>query len=92
MPVVLFIANLFGISVFRLAVYAGIFVAVITAGLTIRQHYINVGWYKHQAKVERQDNAAVAASKRVEEKTNVCTDQTGFWDVISQSCKLEDEK
>jgi hypothetical protein len=91
MPIILAICSFFGISPLRLIIYASIFVAVVIGALTIRQHYINVGWYKHEAKVAKQDGAAVAASNRVEEKTRICTEKNGFWDVVSQGCKLEDE-
>lgn len=90
--VIMFIANLFGISVFRLIMYAAIFVAVVAGALTIRQHYVNVGWAKHKAAVERQDNIAIDASKKVEERTNKCSDANGFWDVLTQGCKLQEEE
>lgn len=60
--------------------------------LTIRQHYVNLGWKQHKVAVERQDNRAVEASKRVEEKTDKCSETNGFWDVITQGCKLQEEK
>jgi hypothetical protein len=91
MPIILAICAFFGISPVRLMICAALFAAVVIGSLTIRQHYINVGWYKHQAKVEKQDNAAIWASKKVEQKTQTCTEKTGFWDVVSQGCKLEDE-
>ncbi len=91
MPAIfLTIANALGISVFRLIAYAGCIIAVIVALGVIRQHYVNLGWQKHKAAVEAQDNRAVEASKQVEAKTNACSDASGFWDVITQSCKLQD--
>jgi len=90
MPVILFIANLFGISVIRLAIYAAIAVAVVTGALVIRQHYVNLGWAKHKAAVEKQDNKAVEAGKEVERKVKACLDNS-YWDVITQSCKLDEE-
>lgn len=88
--VILTIAGWFGISPFRLIAYAVIFVAVTGGALTIRQHYINKGWYAHKAAVEKQDDSAVAASVKVETKTAVCSDTNGYWDVITQGCKLDD--
>lgn len=91
MPVILFIANMFGISVFRLIIYAVCIVAVMTGAIVIRQHYVNLGWAKHKAAVEKQDNVAISASKEVERQTSKCSDDNGFWDVITQGCKLEDK-
>lgn len=84
-----FIANLFGISVFRLAIYAGAVVAVVVAGFTIRQHYINKGYRSAIEAVKKQDDRAVEAATKVEKKATVCTEQNGYWDVITQDCKLE---
>ena len=91
MPVVLFIANLFGISVLRLAIYSAVTVAVATAGLTIRQHYVNKGWNAHKAAIEKQDDRARDAAQKVEQKTAKCQQGiNGYWDVITQDCKLEE--
>lgn len=92
MPILIAIAGMFGISVFRLVAYAAILAAVVVGALTIRQHYIDVGWYKHAAKIERQDNAAVAVSKQVEHDTQACSEANGFWDVVTQGCKLQEEE
>lgn len=92
MPAILFVANLFGISVLRLAIYAACFAAVIGAGITIRQHYVNLGYAKAIAAVKKQDDRAVEAADKVEQKAAACTDTNGFWDVITQGCKLEDSK
>jgi hypothetical protein len=90
MPVLLIVANLFGISVFRLLVYAGIVVAILVGALTIRQHYINKGYASAISAVKKQDDKAVAAAVKVEKKAAACQDGiNGYWDVISQSCKLE---
>ncbi len=43
-------------------------ISVFIGALTIRQHYINKGWYAHAAKIQKQDNIAVDASKKVEQK------------------------
>ncbi len=90
MPIILFIANLFGISIFRLIMYAGIFVAVVAGAVTIRQHYVNLG-YKHAiADVKKQDNVAVDAANKVEQKASKCDETSGFWDVVTQNCRLQD--
>lgn len=91
MPIAIltFIANLFGISVLRLAIYAGVVVAVVVAGFTIRQHYINKGYKSAIAAVKKQDDRAVEVASKVEQKATVCTEQSGYWDVITQGCKLE---
>lgn len=75
----------------RIIVYAVL--AAIVAGtlLGIRQHYVNEGWRKHAAAVERQDSRAVETNKRVEERAQTCTDANGYWDVITQGCKLGDD-
>lgn len=91
MPVILFIANLFGISVFRLAIYVGCIVAVVAAGVTIRQHYVNLGYSKAIAAVKKQDDRAVAAAEKVQQRADECSGAS-WWDVISQSCKLEEAK
>ena len=86
------IANLLGISVFRLAMYAAIVAAVVTGALVIRHHYVSLGYHKALADVKKQDDRAVEAATKVEKKTAVCTDQNGYWDVLSQRCILEEGK
>lgn len=86
------IANLLGISVFRLAMYAAIVAAVVTGALVIRHHYVSLGYHKALADVKKQDDSAVEAATKVEKKTAVCTDQNGYWDVLSQRCILEEGK
>ena len=86
------IANFFGISVLRLAMYAAIVAAVVTGALVIRHHYVSLGYHKALADVKKQDDRAVEAATKVEKKTAVCTDQNGYWDVLSQRCILEDQK
>ena len=92
MPVIIMIANMFGISAFRLIMYAVCVVAVIGALLVVRQHYVNEGWRKHAAAVEKQDNRAVEANRRVEEQADKCSNDNGFWDVVTQGCKLQEEE
>lgn len=92
MPTIfLTIASWFGISPFRLIMYAVLGISILTGALALRQHYINKGWYAHAAKVQKQDNAAIDAAKKVEKKTEACSNTNGYWDVITQKCKLEDE-
>jgi hypothetical protein len=83
-----------GLSEFvaRVIVYALIVAMISGVLLGIRQHYVNLGWYKHKAAVEKQDNKAIDASKEVEQKTQKCSDDNGFWDVITQGCKLQEEE
>jgi hypothetical protein len=75
----LFIANLFGVSVARLLVYTGIIVALFVGALAIRQHYINKGYHSAIEAVKKQDAKAVAGANKVEEKTAVCTETSGYW-------------
>ncbi len=89
---ILTIAGWFGINPFRLIMYAGIIIAVVTGALVIRQHYVNLGYSKAIAAVKKQDDRAVSAAEKVEQKAAVCSETNGFWDVISQGCKLEDAK
>ncbi len=89
MPIVLAIANLFGISVFRLIMYAGIFFAVLAGAIAIRQHYVDLGYHKAIADVKRQDDRAVDAANKVEQRVAQCS---GYWDVITQACILEEKK
>lgn len=90
MPIVLAVANFFGISVFRLAVYAAVTAAIAAGAVTIRQHYINKGYKSAIEAVKKQDQQAVDAATKVEQKATACTELNGYWDVITQGCKLED--
>ncbi len=90
MPIVLAVANFFGISVFRLAVYAAVTAAIAAGAVTIRQHYINKGYKSAIEAVKKQDQQAVDAATKVEQKATACTERNGYWDVITQGCKLED--
>lgn len=84
------LAGFFGITVLRLAIYAGCIALALGGALTIRQHYINKGYHSAIEAVKKQDDRAVAAADRVEQKATVCSDANGYWDVITQNCKLED--
>lgn len=90
MPALVFVANLFGVSVFRLLIYVGLVIAIIAGALTIRQHYINKGYQAALAAVKKQDNIAIDAARKVEKKAAVCTETSGWWDVVEQKCRLED--
>ena len=89
--IILIIAQFFGISSFRLIVYAAVTVAIIIAGFTIRQHFVNEGYRHAIAAVKKQDDKAVAAADKVQQRADECSGNS-WWDVISQSCKLEDVK
>lgn len=84
------IAGLLGINSGRLIAYVAVTIAMIIAALTIRQHYINAGWDKAMARVQKQDDAAAAAARNVEKRAAVCSETNGYWDVVTQGCKLED--
>lgn len=84
------VAGYLGISALRLGIYAGCIALVLGAGITIRQHYINKGYHSAIEAVKKQDDRAVAAANKVEQKATVCSDANGYWDVITQNCKLED--
>jgi len=88
--IILAIASFFGISPLRLIIYAVAIVAVIVGGLTIRQHYVNLGYHKAIADVKKQDDRAVAAADKVEAKAAKCDETSGYWDVITQNCRLQD--
>ncbi|MBI1202528.1 MAG: hypothetical protein GC182_08460 [Rhodopseudomonas sp.] len=91
MAIIRFIADLFGISIFRLVAYAGIAVVVAGGLVVVRQHYINKGYASAIAAVKKQDDRAVSAANKVEQRAADCTARSAYWDVISQGCKLEDE-
>jgi hypothetical protein len=84
------VAEFFGISVLRLGIYAGCIALAFGGAVTIRQHYINKGYHSAIEAVKKQDDRAVAAANKVEEKTSACTENNGYWDVLTQACKLED--
>lgn len=88
---ILTIAGWFGINPIRLIIYAGLALSVAVGAVAIRQHYINKGWYAHKAAVDKQDGNAVAASNKIEKKAAVCSDTNGYWDVITQGCKLNED-
>lgn len=91
MPIILWLASTFGISIFRLAIYAACVAAVIGAGLTIRHHYVSLGYQKAITAVKKQDDRAAEAADKVQKRADECTGASWF-DVITQTCKLEDAK
>ena len=90
--IILTIAGWFGINPFRLIAYTAIFIAVAVGAITIRQHYVNLGWHKAIEAVKKQDDRAAAAADKVQEKAAKCDETNGYWDVLTQGCKLEDGK
>ncbi len=91
MPVILAICSFLGINPLRLLIYAALFVAVVTGALWVRHHYVALGYHKAIAAVKRQDDRAVAAANRVEQMTAKCDETSGYWDVVSQNCRLATE-
>ncbi|BEV44430.1 hypothetical protein [Afipia carboxidovorans] len=91
MAVLAFVASLFGVSVARLLLYAGLVLAIIVGALTIREHYINKGYQAALVAVKKQDNIAIDAARKVERKASACTEANGYWDVVSQGCRLGDQ-
>lgn len=73
-------------------VYAVIAAIVGGALLGIRQHYVNLGWHKAISAVKKQDDRAAAAADRVIDNAKKCDESNGYWDVITQNCKLGEEK
>ncbi len=82
-------AGVLGYVLVRLIVFGMLVVGTFTA---VRHYYVNKGWQAHKAAVERQDNIAISASREVQKRTDKCTAENGFWDVITQDCKLMDEE
>jgi hypothetical protein len=82
------VAEFFGISVLRLGIYAGCIALALGGAATIRQHYINKGYHSAIDAVKKQDDRAVAAADRVKKRADECSADS-WWDVVSQSCKLE---
>jgi hypothetical protein len=93
MIIVGWIADRLGLSklLAEIIMIATLVVVIVIAGFAIRQHYVNEGWNKALVAVKKQDDKAVAAAVKVEKKAAACQDGiNGYWDVITQSCKLED--
>lgn len=88
--IILTICSFLGINPLRLLIYASLFIAVMGGALWVRHHYVALGYHKAIADVKKQDDRAVAAADRVEQKAAKCDETSGFWDVITQNCKLQD--
>lgn len=87
------IAGFFGISIFRLVAYAAIATAVVAGGLTIRHHYVALGYEKALEAVAKQNEITRDAADKIGMKADKCAEGiNGYWDIVTQSCKLEDAK
>lgn len=84
------IAGFLGISALRLGIYAALVALVLGGAAIVRQHYINKGYDSAITAVKKQDDRAAAAADKVRRKADECAENS-WWDVISQSCKLEEE-
>jgi hypothetical protein len=84
------ISSVFGISQIRLIAYVLCAAAVVSALLVVRHHYVKLGYDEAIHKVQVQDSRAVEAAKKVQENTKHCDDSNGYWDVITQNCRLGD--
>jgi hypothetical protein len=92
MIIVGWIADRLGLSklLAEIIMIAALVVAIVIAGFAIRQHYVNEGWRNALAAVKKQDDKAVAAAKKVEEKVAECSADS-YWDTITQACKTDEE-
>lgn len=83
-----------GLSEFaaRAIIYAVIAALVGGTLLGIRQHYVNEGWRKALVAVKKQDDRAARAADQVQETAAKCDESNGFWDVVTQNCKLGEEE
>lgn len=80
------IAAFFGISPLRIIAYAAIIAAAIIGALTIRQHYINVGWQKAMHAIAAKDKAAIKDADDAERAVKDCYARGGTWDQGGMSC------
>lgn len=76
----------------KLVAYGALVLIVIGVLLGVRQHFINEGWNRAIASVKKQNDAAAEAADRVQERARKCDESNGYWDVITQNCKLGDEQ
>ena len=90
-----FVSLLIGRGLSALAAKAIIYgiITMLVGGtlLGIRQHYVNKGWRNAIAAVKKQDDRASDAARNVEQTTAKCDETNGFWDVITQDCRLQEE-
>lgn len=89
--IVFAVANFFGISVFRLVMYASIIAAIVGGAIAVRHHYVAIGYHKAISDVKKQDDRAVDAANEVEKRAAKCDETSGYWDVITQNCKLQED-
>lgn len=93
MPILIWLAGFFGISIFRLVAYAAIAVAVTTGALAIRHHYVALGYEKALEAVAKQNEITKNAADKIGMKADKCAEGiNSYWDVVTQNCKLEDAK
>ena len=85
------LAPRFGALIANVIVYGVIAVIISGTLLGIRHHYVKLGYDKAIAAVKKQDDRAVAAADKVQKTTDQCTETNGYWDVITQNCKLQEE-
>lgn len=87
MPVILWIANLFGISIVRLIVYAACIAAVIGALLWVRQHYINVGKARAYNEIAADNREAKENVNAAKSRVAQCRASGGVWDTVDGVCQ-----
>lgn len=74
------------------AIIIAVIIALIGGGwLAVRQHERNIGYKSAIAAVKKQDDRAVAAADKVQQRADECS-ANSWWDTISQTCKSEDAK
>lgn len=76
----------------KVVVYGALALIVVGVLLGVRQHYIDAGWNKAMVAVKKQNDRAADAADHVQQKTDKCNESNGFWDVITQNCKLGEER
>jgi hypothetical protein len=84
------VANFLGISPLRLVIYALCAISTLSGLLIVRHHYVELGYNKALSHVAQQDKHAKAAADRVKQAAVKCNETNGFWDVVSQNCRLGD--
>lgn len=83
---ILTIAAFFGISPLRIIVYFTLIVGIIVGALTIRQHYINIGWHKAMHAIAVKDTAAIKDADDAEKAVKACYARGGSWNQGAMSC------
>lgn len=80
------IAAFFGISTLRLIVYSALGVSIVVGALTIRQHYINIGYQKAIHAIAVKDASAIKDADDAERAVKDCYARGGTWDQGAMSC------